>query len=39
MKTLSFAASLAAMLVLVSCASNVPPPEDEDAEAWQTVAD
>ena len=34
MKTLSFAASLAAMLVLVSCASNVPPPEDEDAEAW-----
>ena len=34
MKTLSFAASLAAMLALVSCASNVPPPEDEDAEAW-----
>ena len=34
MKTLSFAASFAAMLVLVSCASNVPPPEDEDAEAW-----
>ena len=34
MKTLSFAASFAAMLALVSCASNVPPPEDEDAEAW-----
>ena len=34
MKTLSFAVSFAAMLALVSCASNVPPPEDEDAEAW-----
>ena len=34
MKTLSFVASFAAMLALVSCASNVPPPEDEDAEAW-----
>ena len=34
MKTLSFAVSLAAMLALVSCASNVPPPDDENAEAW-----
>lgn len=34
MKTLSFAVSFAAMLALVSCASNVPPPDDEDAEAW-----
>ena len=34
MKTLSFVASFAAMLALVSCASNVPPPDDEDAEAW-----
>ena len=34
MKTLSFAVSFAAMLALVSCASNVPPPEDDDAEAW-----
>ena len=34
MKTLSFAVSFAAMFALVSCASNVPPPEDEKAEAW-----
>ena len=34
MKSLSFAVSFAAMFVLVSCASNVPPPEDENAEAW-----
>jgi len=34
MKTLSFAVSFAAMFALVSCASNVPPPEDENAEAW-----
>ena len=34
MKSLSFAVSFAAMFALVSCASNVPPPEDEDAEAW-----
>ena len=34
MKTRSFVASFAAMLALVSCASNVPPPDDEDAEAW-----
>lgn len=34
MKSLSFAVSIAAMFALVSCASNVPPPEDEKAEAW-----
>ena len=34
MKSLSFAVSFAAMFALVSCASNVPPPEDEKAEAW-----
>jgi nucleoid-associated protein YgaU len=34
MKSLSFAVSFAAMFALVSCASNVPPPEDENAEAW-----
>jgi len=34
MKTLSFAVSSVAMLALVSCASNVPPPDDENAEAW-----
>ena len=34
MKSLSFAVSFAALFVLVSCASNVPPPEDENAEAW-----
>ena len=34
MKTLSFAVSFAAVFALVSCASNVPPPEDENAEAW-----
>jgi len=34
MKSLSFAVSFAAMLALVSCASNVPPPDDENAEAW-----
>ena len=34
MKSLSFAVSIAAMFALVSCASNVPPPEDENAEAW-----
>ena len=34
MKTLSFAVSFAVMSVLVSCASDVPPPDDENAEAW-----
>ena len=34
MKTLSFAVSSVAMIALVSCASNVPPPDDENAEAW-----
>ena len=34
MKSLSFAVSFAAMFALVSCASNVPPPDDENAEAW-----
>jgi biopolymer transport protein ExbD len=34
MKSLSFAVSFAAMFALVSCASNVPPPDDEKAEAW-----
>ena len=34
MKSRSFAVSFAAMFALVSCASNVPPPEDEKAEAW-----
>ena len=34
MKSLSFAVSFAAVFALVSCASNVPPPEDEKAEAW-----
>ena len=34
MKTLSFAVSSAALLVLVSCASDVPAPEDENAQAW-----
>ncbi len=34
MKSLSLAVSFAAMFALVSCASNVPPPEDENAEAW-----
>ena len=34
MKSLSFAVSFAAVFALVSCASNVPPPEDENAEAW-----
>ncbi len=34
MKSLSFAVSSAALLVLVSCASDVPPPENKDAEAW-----
>ena len=34
MKTLSFAVSFAVVSVLVSCASDVPPPEDENAEAW-----
>ena len=34
MKTLSFAVSFAVMSVLVSCASDVPPPDDEIAEAW-----
>ena len=28
MKSLSFAVSFAAMFALVSCASNVPPPEE-----------
>ena len=34
MKTLSLAASFAVMSVLVSCYSDVPPPDDENAEAW-----
>ena len=34
MKSLSFAVSFVAMFALVSCASNVPPPDDENAEAW-----
>ena len=34
MKSLSLAVSFAAMFALVSCASNVPPPDDENAEAW-----
>jgi len=34
MKTLSLAASFAVVSVLVSCASDVPPPDDENAEAW-----
>lgn len=34
MKTLLSAVSFAALLALVSCASDVPPPDDENAEAW-----
>ena len=34
MKTLSLAVSFAVVSVLVSCASDVPPPDDENAEAW-----
>lgn len=34
MKTLLSAVSLVAMFAIVSCASNVPPPDDENAEAW-----
>ena len=34
MKSLSLAVSFAAMFALVSGASNVPPPDDENAEAW-----
>ena len=34
MKTLSLAASFAVLSVLVACRSDVPPPDDENAEAW-----
>ena len=39
MKSLSFAVSFAAMFALVSCASNVPPPEDEKAETQAAEPD
>ena len=34
MKTLSLAASFAVMTVFAACRSDVPPPDDENAEAW-----
>ena len=34
MKKLSFAVSSVAMIALVSCTSDVPPPDDENAELW-----
>ena len=34
MKKLSFAVSSVAMIALVSCTTDVPPPDDENAEVW-----